>query len=463
MTHLSTSELIAATAGKAVAMGDRAITAGLTTDSRAITPGCIFLALCGERFDGNTFAADASQKGAAAVVVSRVEGDFAPGCTIVQVEDTLAALQSLATWWRGQLEPLHVVGLTGSSGKTSTKDMCLSVLSQKYKALATKGNLNNHIGVPLSILSAEKGTEAAIWEMGMNHAGEIAPLCAMTQPHIGIITTIGSAHLEYLGTREAIAQEKCTVARALPASGYMIYPALDDFADYIPTQTAATCIPVGGCSSPVRALNPRSTATGTTYTLHIEGEEEVVVNLPVPGAHMVSNSLLAAAAGWKLGCTPAQIAAGLSTSALTHGRLACKEIEGYTVVDDTYNANPESMKAALETVAALRGPQRHIAVLGKMGELGEGGIAAHADMGWCAASLGYAAVVVVGPECPETLALCQAAAESIPAMLVGTPAEAAAALRALMQPGDALLFKGSRSAGMERCIYELFPTLNPKA
>ena len=463
MTHLSTSELIAATAGKAVAMGDRAITAGLTTDSRAITPGCIFLALCGERFDGNTFAADASQKGAAAVVVSRVEGDFAPGCTIVQVEDTLAALQSLATWWRGQLEPLHVVGLTGSSGKTSTKDMCLSVLSQKYKALATKGNLNNHIGVPLSILSAEKGTEAAIWEMGMNHAGEIAPLCTMTQPHIGIITTIGSAHLEYLGTREAIAEEKCTVARALPASGYMIYPALDDFADYIPTQTAATCIPVGGCSSPVRALNPRSTATGTTYTLHIEGEEEVVVNLPVPGAHMVSNSLLAAAAGWKLGCTPTQIAAGLSASALTHGRLACKEIEGYTVVDDTYNANPESMKAALETVAALRGPQRHIAVLGKMGELGEGGIAAHADMGWCAASLGYAAVVVVGPECPETLALCQAAAESIPAMLVGTPAEAAAALRALMQPGDALLFKGSRSAGMERCIYELFPTLNPKA
>ncbi|MBO5683625.1 MAG: UDP-N-acetylmuramoyl-tripeptide--D-alanyl-D-alanine ligase [Akkermansia sp.] len=463
MTHLSISELLSATAGTAVAMGNRAITAGLTTDSRAITPGCVFLALCGERFDGNTFAADASQKGAAAVVVSRVEGDFAPGCTVVQVEDTLVALQSLAAWWRTQLEPLHVVGLTGSSGKTSTKDMCLSVLSQKYKTLATKGNLNNHIGVPLSILSTEKGTEAAIWEMGMNHAGEIAPLCTMTQPHIGIITTIGSAHLEYLGTREAIAEEKCTVARALPAGGYMIYPALDDFADYIPTQTTATCIPVGGCNSQVRALNPRSTATGTTYTLHIDGEEEVEVNLPVPGAHMVSNSLLAAAAGWKLGCTPTQIAAGLSASALTHGRLACKEIEGYTVVDDTYNANPESMKAALETVAALRGPQRHIAVLGKMGELGEGGIAAHADMGWCAASLGYAAVVVVGPECPETLALCQAAAESIPAMLVNTPAEAAAALRALMQPGDALLFKGSRSAGMERCIYELFPTLNPKA
>ena len=463
MTHLSTSDLITATAGKAVVAGERAITAGLTTDSRAITPGCVFLALCGERFDGNTFAAEASQKGAAAVVVSRVEGDFAPGCTVVQVEDTLAALQSLATWWRGQLEPLHVVGLTGSSGKTSTKDMCLSVLRQKYNALATKGNLNNHIGVPLSILSTPQGTRAAIWEMGMNHAGEIAPLCAMTRPQIGIITTIGSAHLEYLGTRQAIAEEKCTVARALPAEGYMIYPALDDFADFISTQTAATPVPVGGCNSPVRALNPRSTATGTTYTLHIDELGEVEVSLPVPGAHMVSNSLLAAAAGWKLGCSLQQIAAGLSASSLTHGRLACKEIDGYTVVDDTYNANPESMKAALETVAALRGPKRHIAVLGKMGELGEGGIAAHADMGWCAASLGYAAVVVVGAECAETLALCQAAAESVPALLVNTPAEAAAALRSLMEPGDALLFKGSRSAGMERCIYELFPSLNPKA
>lgn len=463
MTHLSISDLISATAGKAVVTGDRAITAGLTTDSRAITPGCVFLALCGERFDGNTFAADASQKGAAAVVVSRVEDNYAAGCTVVQVEDTLVALQSLASWWRGQLEPLQVVGLTGSSGKTSTKDMCLSVLSQKFNTLATKGNLNNHIGVPLSILSTPQGTQAAIWEMGMNHAGEIAPLCAMTRPQIGIITTIGSAHLEYLGTRQAIADEKCTVARALPAGGYMIYPAHDDFAGYISTQTAATCIPVGGCDSPVRALNPRSTATGTTYTLHIDGEAEVQVSLPVPGAHMVSNSLLAAAAGWKLGCSMEQIAAGLSASSLTHGRLACKEVEGYTVVDDTYNANPESMKAALETVAALRGPQRHIAVLGKMGELGEDGIAAHADMGWCAASLGYAAVVVVGAECAETLALCQAAAESIPALLVNTPAEAAAALRSLMQPGDALLFKGSRSAGMERCIYELFPTLNPKA
>lgn len=462
MTHLSTGNLITATGGTAVVAGDRAITAGVTTDSRAIAPGCVFVALCGERFDGNCFAAEASRKGAAAVVVSRVEGEFAPGCTVVQVQDTLTALQRLAAWWREQLEPLAVVGLTGSSGKTSTKDMCLSVLSQKFRALATRGNLNNHIGVPLSILSTPEGTEAAIWEMGMNHAGELAPLCGMTRPRIGIITTIGSAHMEYLGSREAIAEEKCTVARALPTDGYMIYPAHDDFAGYIAAQTTGIPLPVGGQDCAVRALNPRSTATGTTYTLHIDGLEEVEIALPVPGAHMVSNSLLAAAAGWKLGCTPQQIAAGLSAAALTHGRLACRQVDGYTVVDDTYNANPESMKAALETVAALKDARRCIAVLGKMGELGTGGIAAHADMGRCAAGLGYAAVVVVGAACAETEAMCSAAAEKIPARRVDTPAEAADILKTLMQPGDALLFKGSRSAGMERTMYELFPSLNPK-
>lgn len=459
MTSITLEQLIAATGAQTVSTGSRAITAGLTTDSRAITPGCIFLALSGERFDGNTFAADASRHGAAAVVVSRLDGSYDPACSVLQVPDTLAALQALASWWRGELEPLHVVGLTGSSGKTSTKDMCLSVLSQRYRTTATKGNLNNHIGVPLSILATPQGTQAAVWEMGMNHAGELAPLCAMTRPRIGIITTIGSAHMEYLGSREAIAQEKCTVARSLPADGWMIYPAGDDFAGMIAAQSTGRPLPVGHHDSAVRASDVHSDALGTRYMLHIDGLGSTVITLPIPGAHMVSNSLLAAAAGWKLGCTLPQIAAGLSAAHLTRGRLACHQVRDFTVVDDTYNANPESMKAALETVAALRGPKRHIAVLGKMGELGEGGIAAHADMGWCAASLGYAAVVVVGPDCAETNALCAAAAESIPALLVQTPAEAAAALRPMLQPGDAILFKGSRSAGMERSMYELFPEL----
>ncbi len=460
MKCISIEQLSQATAGIMTCCGRRAITNGLTTDSRAVTPGCIFLALSGERFDGNNYAAEASQT-AAAVVISRRVGKFAPDCTIIEVDDTLVALQKLASWWRDILDPLLVIGLTGSSGKTSTKDMCLAVLSRKYDTIATKGNLNNHIGTPLSILAAEKGVEAAIWEMGMNHAGELAPLCAMTRPHIGIITTIGSAHMEYLGSREAIAEEKCTVARALPENGYMIYPAADDFAATIATSTQATPLPVGGSDSTVRALNVRSTTTGSSYDLHIDGLGNIRIELPVPGAHMVSNSLLAAAAGWVAGCSLEQIAEGLSMASLTRGRLACTEVDGYTVIDDTYNANPESMKAALDTVASLRGPKRRFAVLGKMGELGEGGIAAHEEMGLCAAGLGYAAVVVVGDECAETLAMCNGAADRIPALLVNTPAEAAVALRQMIQPGDAILFKGSRSAGMERTMYELFPTLKP--
>lgn len=460
MKHILPSELIAATAGQAVAPGNRPITAGLTTDSRNVQRGCIFLALCGERFDGNEFAPEASRT-AAAVVISRQTGSYDPGCLVVQVDDTLRALQDLAFWWRRQLEPLHVIGLTGSSGKTSTKDMCLSVLSQRYQSIATRGNLNNHIGVPLSILDAERGTEAAIWEMGMNHPGELAPLCRLTQPQIGIISMIGSAHLEYMGSRANIAHEKCTVARCLPEDGFMIYPALDDFAAYIASQTKAACIPVGACDSQVRALGIRTTASGSSYTLHISGVGEIPVQLPVPGKHMVANSLLAAAAGWKLGCTLEEIAAGLSAAALTHGRLSCKVVDGYTVVDDTYNANPESMCAALQTVSSLRGPKRRFAILGRMGELGEGSIEAHREVGWCAAGLGYSALVAVGEENAETLALCEAAGERIPAMIAPTPAEAADALRRLIQPGDALLFKGSRSSGMERTMYELFPSLKP--
>ena len=459
MTSLALSDLITATRADLVAEGSRAVTHGLTTDSRSVSEGCIFLALKGEKFDGNAFAAAASQQ-AAAVIVSSVQGDFHPSCSVLRVPDTLIALQQLALWWRARLEPLHVIGITGSSGKTSVKDMTRAVLSTRFSTTATQGNLNNHIGVPLSILSTESDMQAAVWEMGMNHAGELAPLCALTQPQIGIISHIGSAHIGLLGSRDAIAHEKCTLARALPPEGWMIYPAADDYADYIASQTKALPLPVGAPDSLVRACDVQMTPQGSSFRLVIDGLGSVPVNLPVPGVHMVSNSLLAAAAGWKLGCSLEQIAAGLSSISLTKGRLACRQEHGFTIVDDTYNANPESMRAALRTVAELRGHTHHLAVLGKMGELGEAGLAAHAEVGWFAASQSYAAVIVVGEECPETLALCHAAAESIPALLVNTPAEAVAALRRLAAPGDAILFKGSRSAGVERVIAEFTSSLS---
>ena len=269
MTKITTEQLVQATNAVLVASGNRPVTSGICTDTRRITPGCVFFALRGENFDANCFAAEASQS-AAVVVVNRIEGTYHPACTILRVTDSLIALQKLAQWWRGELTDLHVVGITGSSGKTSTKDMVRSILEQHFEEVtATCGNLNNHIGVPLSILSTEKTCRAAVWEMGMNHAGELAPLCALTRPQIGVITHIGSAHIGLLGSRDAIAREKCTLSRALPTDGCMIFPVSDDYADYISSQTKAQALPVGGESCAVRAEDVSCNAEGCDYKLII--------------------------------------------------------------------------------------------------------------------------------------------------------------------------------------------------
>lgn len=452
MTEIEVQDLVVGTGGVLRVGGTRRITGGVCTDSRTVRPGSVFFALCGDKFDGNTYAPEVSQR-AAAVVVKRLSGEYHPDCSVVQVEDGLQALQKLATWWRRRL-PLLAVAVTGSCGKTGTKDMVRSVLAQHFAHVAaTRGNFNNHVGVPLSILDAPAETQVAVWELGMNHAGELAPLCAMSQPNIGIITHIGSAHIGMLGSRDAIAHEKCTVARALPKDGCVIYPAGDDYADYIAAQTQAELLPVGGVDSIVRARDVDYRAQGSNYTLVIEGVGEVSVQLPVPGEHMVNNSLLAAAAGWKLGCSLQEIAAGLANTTLTGGRLSCREEGGVLLVDDTYNANPESMIAALRTVASMAVPGRHFAVLGKMGELGSTGVAAHAEVGRCAATSGYAGVVVLGEGSAELHALVEAARSGgVPVQRTESVQHAAQTLRSVVRPGDAVLFKGSRAAGIERVM-----------
>ena len=458
MTDLELQDLVTNSGGTLRKQGTRRITAGVCTDSRKVSEGCVFFALVGDKFDGNAFAAEASRK-AAAVVVSKQVGEYDAACSVVCVEDTLAALHALAAWWRGRLHPVGVAGITGSSGKTSTKDMLRSILEQHYHGhvVATERNLNNHIGVPMSILSAPSDTRAAVWEMGMNHAGELAPLCAMVKLSVGIITHIGSAHIGMLGSRDAIAQEKCTLARAVPEEGWVIYPAGDDYAEYSAGQTKAHALPVGGEESIVRALDVSSDAQGSDYTLVINGVGKASVHLPVPGKHMVSNSLLAAAAAWQLGCDLSEIVAGLGNIVLTHGRLSCLEENGVLLVDDTYNANPESMVAALRTVAAMRMKGRHYAVLGKMGELGSEGVAAHAEVGKCAAEMKYAGVVVLGEGSAELHALVEAVrAGGVSVQRVESPQAAADALCAVVRVGDAILFKGSRAAGIERVMDEFF-------
>lgn len=455
MTSLTAHGICNAIGGQLVSGPfERVASGGVCTDSRALPPHAAFFALGGEKFDGNLFAPEASHT-AAVVVVSRVEPGMDPSCAVILVDDTLAALQKLASWWRSHLN-LTVVGLTGSNGKTSTKDLAAGVLSQGLRTIATEGNLNNHIGVPLSILKAEPSDQAAVWEMGMNHPGELAPLCGMTRPHIGIITSIGTSHIEYLGSRDNIAREKCTLARCLPDNGHMIFPADCDYADLIRQSTRAACIDCGLDSGTVRAENLVSTEEGTRFTLSIPDFCREEVELPVHGRHMVNNALLAAAAGWVAGLAKEQIVSGLNHARLTGGRLHCSQHGGILIVDDTYNANPDSMQAALRTVADLPCAGRRFAVLGRMGELGTFSAEGHALVGRTAEELHFDYVVSVGPDAAQiTDAIPGGSATK--ALYLATPEEAADWLRSHAAPGDIILFKGSRAARMEQVMNLTFP------
>ena len=435
----------------AAGRGDVMVSGGVSTDTRALPQGSAFFALRGENFNGDLFAPKALAAGAAVAIVQNWDGEAPPDTAVIVVHDTLLALQRLARWWRKQLD-IPVVAITGSNGKTGTKDFTAAVLSRKFKVSATRGNLNNHIGVPLTILATTPEHTAAVWEMGMNHPGEIAPLCEIARPKYGIITNIGTAHIEFFGTREAIAEEKSMLARALPADGILIIPAACEFHDYLRQRSHAAMIAVGNGRGLVRAENLRFEADGTSFTLVIEGAEPAEVTLPVPGRHMVTNALLAAAAGWKLGIPPAEIAAGLSNAVLTGGRLCRYEYHGTTVIDDTYNANPESMAAAIETLAdtpVVNGARR-IIVLGRMGELGAHAPAAHLRTGALAAER-HLTVIAVG-EGAEGIAEGAKHAPHFPDL-----DQAAKWLTREVKPGDVVLFKGSRTATVERVMHAAFP------
>lgn len=450
-----TAAILAEACGGRLAAGPADVVAtAVSTDTRTISPGAAFVALKGERFDGNAYAASALAAGASVALVERWEGDVPDNAAVVLVEDGLIALQRLARWYRMQRE-MPVVGITGSNGKTSTKDFTASVLRRKFQVAATKGNLNNHIGVPLTVLSIEDGDTAAVVEMGMNHSGEIAPLCEIARPNLGIITNIGTAHIEHLGTREAIAEEKGQLGRSLPEDAVLFVPAGCDFFDYFRARCRCRVIPVGNGRGLIRAEDLRQDGSRTRFTLVIEDRAAAEVDLPVAGRHMVENALLAAGCGWHLGMDPQAIAEGLSATLLTSGRLRRFTCGGVTVFDDTYNANPESMFAAIDTLAETLVPDgaRRFVVLGRMGELGRFAAEGHLKVGRLAKQRGLT-VIAVG-EGAEGIAEGAGGAEHF-----ADGDEAAREIAARVRPGDAVLFKASRSAALERVMKAAFPTEN---
>ncbi|MBT8038272.1 MAG: UDP-N-acetylmuramoyl-tripeptide--D-alanyl-D-alanine ligase [Verrucomicrobiae bacterium] len=456
MKPLSITEIVSATGGQLIGRDAGELVGAVSTDTRNLPAGCLFVALRGDHFDGHDFAARAAETGAGCLMLEELpEGGVDLGVPAVLVENTLYGLQRLALWYRQQLD-IRVVAITGSNGKTSTKDFAASVLAQQFKVNATKGNLNNHIGLPLSVLSAEETDQVAVWEMGMNHAGEIAPLCEIAAPDLGIITSVGTAHIEFLGSREGIAEEKSALARALPDSGALILPASCEFDEYMMKRTHAKVIIAGNGRGVVRAENLKMTETGSAFNLCINGFDEVPVEIAVNGKHMVSNALLAASAGYALGMNVEQIAAGLNAATLTSGRLRRYVSQGVTVIDDTYNSNPDSAEAAIETLAdfPVVDGSRRVCVFGMMAELGTHADAEHLRIGKLAAEKNLQ-VVSVGA---AAVKISQGAHEvNDTAQHFDDAAAAADWLKDYCRGGDNVLFKGSRMASMENVMHRAFP------
>ncbi len=442
---------IAEFAGAVVSSGDgKRFIDKISTDSRTLKRGELFVALRGENFDGHNFVESAAKAGAAgAIVDSTWKGKVPENFALILAEDPLQAYQKLAANYRRSLS-LKVVAITGSNGKTSTKDFAAAVLARGFRVTKTEGNFNNHVGLPRTILEATSQDEVAVWEIGMNHPGEVAALAKLAAPDVAILTNIGVAHIEFMGSREAIAVEKGALVKAVDAQGTVILNADDPFTASIAARARAKVILAGTTAGTIRASEISQSGSGTDFTM-LEGAHRCRAQLPVPGLHMVQNAMLAVAAGRVFGLSLEDCAAGLVAAPLTKARLQIKEIHGVQFIDDTYNANPESMKAALRTLVELDADGKRIAVLGEMGELGSESERGHREVGETAATFGIDQLITIG-DLGELIARAAQAGGLEKTTAVRSTSEAAELLGEIAELGDLILVKGSRSARTERVI-----------
>src|SRR5213082_2590404 len=424
----------------------------ISTDSRTIKKGELFVALRGEKFDGHKFVEATAEAGAAGAIVDlKWNGKVPSKFVIIRADDTLQAYQKLAANYRKSL-PLKVVAITGSNGKTSTKDFAAAVLGRRFHVTKTEGNFNNHVGLPRTMLEATSQDEVAVWEIGMNHPGEVAVLAKLAAPDAAIITNIGTAHIEFMGSREAIAAEKGSLAQAVGPEVTVILNADDPFSRSIAPLTSGKVILAGTTAGTVRASEITQSANGTDFTI-LEGAHRCLAQLPVPGLHMVQNALLGVAAGRIFGLSLEECAAGLAAATLTKARLQIKEIHGVQFIDDSYNANPDSMKAALRTLVELDTDGKRIAVLGEMRELGDESKRGHLEVGETAAALRVDYLIAIGKVAAE-IALAAERAGLEKTRTVTSASEAAGILAEIAEPGDLVLIKGSRVARTERVMEE---------
>lgn len=465
MTY-TVSELIRGTQG-ALAAGrlDVRVT-GVSIDSRTAGPGDLFFAIRGHHRDGHAFLDAAWTRGAEAVVVRALPADLVvpDGYPVILVSDTTLALQRLSAFHRRRY-PIPLVGITGSNGKTTAKELTATVLAARLRVHKAAGSQNNQWGVPLTLLGLEASHQAAVLEFGMNAFGEIAAHAALAQPTIGVVTTIAAAHLEGVGSIEGVQKAKGELVDAIPADGVVILNADDPLVLGLADRAQGRVVTFGqSARADVRIGAVTATATGVDFTLTADGGP-VPVHLPLPARHNAWNAAAAATVGLALGVSLPEAARALAHGAPPRGRLVWREAGGIHLLDDTYNANPTSLRAALDVLAtagaedrAAGRPSRLWVVLGDMRELGLASEAAHRDAGAWVAALPVAGLATAGPVMRMAAAVARDAGCPDVASF-DAPEGAAAHVAARLAPGDRVLVKGSRGMRMERAMEALLAAL----
>lgn len=462
MLTLSVERLVEIVGGELLAGPDSTMVNGLVLDSRDVTPGCAFVAFAGERVDGHDYLPQAIEAGARALLVTRDEESFRetvatarrPDVTLVRIEDPLAAMQALAAYHRTRLT-CPVVAITGSTGKTTTKDLVRSVLGVHMRVTATNGNQNNELGVPLTIMEAGADTEVLVLEMAMRGTGQIEHLCKIAQPTVGLVTNVGYSHVELLGSQEAIASAKGELVRAIPSNGTVFLNGDDGWSDSLAAIASAPVVTYGlDGSCMVRAQSVTVEEDGTASFVLIAPAGSAPVHLNVPGRHNVYNALAAAAIGLDFDLSFMDVVKGLEGAVFTGMRMETfVSASGVTVVNDAYNANPSSMKAALRTLSEMPATGKRVAVLGDMAELGSLSELAHFKVGGIAAQLGIDVLVTVG-ERARRIADGALAGGMAPDLVRPCPApdQAVEVLDDVLAEGDVVLIKASRVMGLEQVV-----------
>ena len=452
MLGWSLEEVLTATAGQSTSLSFSAehVFENISTDSRQVTGGCLFVPLVGAQHDGHDHVVAALAQGAAAALWSR-PGDAPPG--VIRVPDTLQALQDLGGYHLHQRVGALVVAITGSTGKTTTKDLVACLLATTYKILKTPGNYNNDVGVPLTLLQLEKDTQVAVMEIGMRGLEQIRRLALLLKPEMGLITNIGVSHIELLGSREKIAQAKGELIEALDASAVAVLPAESDFFGYLRGLHQGKVASFSGNPDSQATVKPLLRRQRGLEGWQLEFEAGQLWDFPLPGEHHVEDLAAAWAVAKHFQVDPAQAGEALRQVRLSHLRMERQMLNnGLCLLNDAYNAAPDSMRSALKVLGYA--PGRKLAVLGDMLELGAYEEQAHQELGQWVAEMGVDLLMAVGRR-SQTMARSAKEAGMVPVLWAPDTEAAAALLAPQLSHGDTLLIKASRGVGLDRLVPEL--------